>query len=84
MLSFRHKPYANSGVIYYLTIIMNSTNRNVPVKKVSLSLQGAVEACRVQRHLGSHIVYTVGSQMAMRLPALSAGLPLLPRRFLVQ
>jgi hypothetical protein len=42
-----------------------------------------VEAHRVVRHQGSHNFYIIGSQMAVRLSALSAGHPLPPRRFLV-
>jgi hypothetical protein len=41
-----------------------------------------MEAHRVVRYRGSHIFYTVGSQMAMRLSALRAGRPLPPGRFL--
>jgi hypothetical protein len=35
------------------------------------------------RHQWSHIVYTVGSQMSVRLTALRTGRALLPGRFLV-
>jgi hypothetical protein len=52
-------------------------------KKEKLSLQQAVEAHRVVRRRGSHIFYTIGLQMAVRLPALSASRPLPPGRFLV-
>jgi hypothetical protein len=38
-----------------------------------------VEAYRIVRCSGSHIVYTFGSQMAVRLSALSTGRALLPR-----
>jgi hypothetical protein len=41
--------------------------------KVKLSLQQVVEAHRVVRRQGSHISYTIGSQMAMRLSASCAG-----------
>jgi hypothetical protein len=39
------------------------------VKTVNLSLEQAVEVHRVVRHRGSHIFQTIGSQMAVRLPA---------------
>jgi hypothetical protein len=39
-----------------------------------------VKAKRVVRRRGSRIFYTVGSQMSVRLSALSAGRPLLPRK----
>jgi hypothetical protein len=42
-----------------------------------------MEAHRVVRRRGSHIFYTIGSQMAVSLPALRAGRPLPPGRFLV-
>jgi hypothetical protein len=37
------------------------------------SLKQAVESCRLVRRRGSHIFYTVGSQMAVRLSALRTG-----------
>jgi hypothetical protein len=43
----------------------------------------AVEAYRLMRSHGSHMFYTVGSQIAVRLSALHAGHPLTPGRFLV-
>jgi hypothetical protein len=42
-----------------------------------------MESHRVARRRGSHIFWTVGSQMAMKLSALCAGRPLPPRRFMV-
>jgi hypothetical protein len=42
-----------------------------------------MEAHRFGRLRSSHIFYTIGSQMAVRLPALRAGHPLAPGRFLV-
>jgi hypothetical protein len=42
-----------------------------------------MKAHRVVRRRGFHIFYTIGSQMAVRLSTLRAGLPLRPRRFLV-
>jgi hypothetical protein len=51
--------------------------------KVQLSLLQAMKAQRVVRRRGSHIFYTIVSQMAVRLSALRAGRPLPPRRFLV-
>jgi hypothetical protein len=42
-----------------------------------------MEAHRVVRHRDSHIFYTIGSQMAVRLSALRAGCPLHPGIFLV-
>jgi hypothetical protein len=42
-----------------------------------------MEAHRVVRRRGSHIFYTIGSQMAVRLSALRAGRHLPPGRFLV-
>jgi hypothetical protein len=54
-----------------------------PVKKVKQSLQQALEVHRIVRRRGSHIFWTVNSQMAVRLSALRAGRPLPPGRFLV-
>jgi predicted RNA binding protein YcfA (HicA-like mRNA interferase family) len=51
------------------------TNWNVK-KKVKLSMK----AHRVMRHRGSHIFYTIGSQMEVRLSPLHAGRPLQPRK----
>jgi hypothetical protein len=51
--------------------------------KVKLFLQQAVKAHKVVRRQGSHIFYTIGSQMAVKLSALRAGRPLAPGRFLV-
>jgi hypothetical protein len=48
-----------------------------------LSMRQAVEAHSVVRRGGSHIFYTVTSQMAVRLSALSAGHRLPSGRFLV-
>jgi hypothetical protein len=42
-----------------------------------------MKAHRVVRRRGSHIFLTIGSQMAVRLSALSASRPLLPGRFLI-
>jgi hypothetical protein len=42
-----------------------------------------MEAHRVVRRRGSHIFYTFGSKMAVRLSALRADRPLPPGRFLV-
>jgi hypothetical protein len=47
------------------------------IKKVKLSLQQAVEAHRVVRRRRSHIFQKIGSQVAVRLSALPACLPLL-------
>jgi hypothetical protein len=58
-----------------------NTTRLIPYKK-SITVKG-VEVHRVVRRRGSHIFYTIGSEMAMRLSALGAGLPLPPGRFLV-
>jgi hypothetical protein len=44
---------------------------------VKPSLQQAVEFHRVVRHRGSSISYAIGSQKAVRLPALLAGRPLI-------
>jgi hypothetical protein len=41
------------------------------------------ETYRVVRCLGSHIVYTIGSQMAVKLSALRTGRSLLPRNILL-
>jgi hypothetical protein len=46
-------------------------------------MEQAVEAHRVVRCRGSHILYTVGSQMVVKLSALYASCPLPPGRFLV-
>jgi hypothetical protein len=42
-----------------------------------------MEPLRVVRRRGFHILYTIDSQMAVRLSALRAGRPLPPERFLV-
>jgi hypothetical protein len=42
-----------------------------------------MEAHKVVRRRGSHIYYTIGSEMAVRLSALRARCPLPPGRFLV-
>jgi hypothetical protein len=42
-----------------------------------------MEVHRAVRYQGSHIFYTVGSQMPVRLSALSVGRPLLPGRSLI-
>jgi hypothetical protein len=55
----------------------------IAIMNVKLSLKEAVKSLRVLRRRGSHIVYTVGSQMAVRLSALRAGHPLSPGRLLV-
>jgi hypothetical protein len=39
-----------------------------------------VKAHRLVRRRGSHIIYTITSQMAVMLPALRAGSPLPPRK----
>jgi hypothetical protein len=44
----------------------------------------AMEAHRVVRRRGSHVFQTIGSQMAVRLPALRAGRPLPPGIFMLQ
>jgi hypothetical protein len=47
-----------------------------------LLLWQAVEAHMVERHRGSHIFLTIGSQMAVKMPAVTpAGRPLLQARF---
>jgi hypothetical protein len=56
---------------------------SLKVNKVKLSLQPAVKTHRVARRRGSHISYTIGSQMAVRLSAICTWLPLPPGRFLV-
>jgi hypothetical protein len=55
----------------------------IDVKKLNLSLQQTIETHRVVGHRSSQIFYTIGSQMVVRLSALSAGRPLPPRRFLL-
>jgi hypothetical protein len=52
-------------------------------QKVKLYLYEAVEAHRVVRRRGFQIVWTVGSQMAVRLSDLCTGRRLPPERFLV-
>jgi hypothetical protein len=42
-----------------------------------------MEAHRDVKRRGSHIYYTIGSQMAVRLSPLRDGRPLLPGRFVV-
>jgi hypothetical protein len=53
------------------------------IQKRKLSLQQAAEDHRVVRCRGSHMFWTIGSQMAVRLSALRAGRPLNRGRFLV-
>jgi hypothetical protein len=48
--------------------------------KVRLSLQQAVEACRVVRRRGSRIVETVNAEIAVRLSALHACRSLTPTK----
>jgi hypothetical protein len=48
--------------------------------EVKLSLKQAVEAHRVVRLRGSHIFWTIDSQMAVRLSALHVRRPLLPTK----
>jgi hypothetical protein len=48
--------------------------------KLKLSLQEAVEVHRIVSRRGSHTFYKIGSQMAVRLSALSACRSLLPRK----
>jgi hypothetical protein len=50
---------------------------------LKLSLWRTMKAHRVVRRRGSHIFYTIGTQMAVRLSALRACRPLPPGRFLV-
>jgi hypothetical protein len=57
--------------------------RYQPYKVKNLSLQQAVEAHRVVRHRDCHIFQIISSYMAVGLPALCAGRPLLPGRILV-
>jgi hypothetical protein len=52
------------------------------VRKGMLNLQ-VVEAHRVMRRRGSHILQTIGSQIVVRLSALRVSRPLPPARFLV-
>jgi hypothetical protein len=52
---------AEGYVLRYHCIIIS------PIKvKLKLSLKQAVEAHRVARRRGSHMFYTIGSQMAVR------------------
>jgi hypothetical protein len=55
--------------------------RHASKVKVKLPLQMTEEAHRVVRRRGSHIFYTLDSQMAVRLSALIAGRDLRPRNF---
>jgi hypothetical protein len=64
--------------IYYLM-----AQSIVKVKVKIISLQQAVEARGIVRRRGSHIFYTIDSQMAVRFPALCAGCPLPRWRFMV-
>jgi hypothetical protein len=50
--------------------------------RVKLYLKQAVEDHRVVRRRISHIFYTIGSQIAVRLSALRTGLALSPGKFL--
>jgi hypothetical protein len=52
-------------------------------EKVKLSPQQAVEAYRVERCWGIHIVYTISSQTALRFSPLCTSRALLPRNFIV-
>jgi hypothetical protein len=49
------------------------------IKNVKLSLQQAVKANRVETSRLPHFLLTIGSQVAVRLPALRTGRPLPPR-----
>jgi hypothetical protein len=61
-----------------ITFRFNVENYKSKIKKklkIKLTLYKAVEAHRVVRRRGSHIFYTVGLQMEVRLSALRAGRP---------
>jgi hypothetical protein len=64
---------------------MRMSNGSIRIRKiyVKVSLKQAVEAHRVMRRRGSNIFYTIGSQMAVRLPGLCDGCSLAPGIFLV-
>jgi hypothetical protein len=51
-------------------------------KAIAIAVTG-VEVHRIVRRRGSHILYTFGLQMAVKLSLLRVGLPLSPERFLV-
>jgi hypothetical protein len=70
-----------SGIVPVHLSYRNSTGKKT--RKVKLSLQQAVKAHRVGKSPRSHILQTIGSQMAVRLSALRAGRPLPPGRSLV-
>jgi hypothetical protein len=61
--------------------IKDTLNTMNTTQKVKLRLQQAMEACGVVRCRGSHIVQTVGSQMAVRLSTLHASSALPPEIF---
>jgi hypothetical protein len=68
----------------FIISLQNFTCLTPVVKmKVKLFLQQALEAHRIVKRQGSHIFFTVGSQMAVRLSALHASRPLFPGLFLV-
>jgi hypothetical protein len=58
--------------------ILRSSPRQMMAKDKVKSMQQAVEANMVVRRRGSHILETVGSQMAVRLSALRTDRPLPP------
>jgi predicted RNA binding protein YcfA (HicA-like mRNA interferase family) len=66
---------------------MSSTQNSIThvhtLIKVKLFLKEAMVAHSVVRRRGSHIFYTIDSQMAVRLSALRPGRPLPPGGFLV-
>jgi hypothetical protein len=66
--------------LHLCTDLHSSRQQN---KKANLSLQQSVEAHEVLSRRGSHIFYTIASDMAVKLSALRAGRPLPPGIFLV-
>jgi hypothetical protein len=72
--------YMTVNVCYLCVYVTSSSHHS---KKVNLSLWQAVDAHRVVRRRGSHILKTIGTQMAVRLSALRAGHSFPPGRILV-
>jgi hypothetical protein len=73
---FRAVTYFHSlSILQYIVSKHLKEETHLKVKKGKLSLTQGVEAHRIVRRRGSHILVKIGSQMAVRMSALRARLP---------